>query len=156
MLPFNLDANNNKISVNPIAEITAEMYIIGKCELKKEVQVLERTGKTKIYYKYKFNNLNLFSSKNKNSFALFETEVYNENISSIVPLNRDVYICYELKYVTRLNDLTNTEEVEEKSKLQAYKGLPVGKILSENTNSSVVDDTLHAITTITVLGTIND
>ena len=156
VLPFNLDSNNNKISVMPLAEVVAEMYIVEKCQIKKEEQVLVRTGKSITAYKYKFNNFNLFSGKNKNSFALFELVVYNENISNIVPLNRDVLTFYELSYATKINDLTKTAELEEKSKQQAYKNLPVGEIISEQTTSNIVNDTLYAITTVSVLGIIND
>lgn len=157
VLPFNLDSNNKKISVNPLAEITAEMFVVGKCEKKKEEQVIVRTGNTSKEYKYKLFNLNLFSSKNKNSFALFEAVVYNENISSIVPLKREVSTFYELAYETKQNDLNAEKEaLIEKSKQQAYNNLPVGKILNEQTSTNIVNDTLYAITTISVLGIIND
>lgn len=156
VLPFNLDSNNKKVSVKPLAEIKAEMFVVEKCFLKKEEQVLVRTGKTTTTYKYKFNKFNLFSGKNKNLFALFELVVYNENISNIVPLNRDVITFHELNYATKINDLTKTAELEEKSKQQAYNNLPVGEIISEQTSSSVVNDTLYAITTVSVLGIIND
>ena len=54
VLPFNLDAANNKISVEPLAEIKAEIFVIGKCELPRKEQVLVRTGKIcKEYKKYK-------------------------------------------------------------------------------------------------------
>ena len=90
VIPFNLDSNNNKITVNPIAEIKAEMFVVAKCCMDRQEKVLARTGNKAMHYKYKLANLDLFSSKNKNSFALFEYDVYNESISGVVPLNRDV------------------------------------------------------------------
>ncbi|MBQ8615510.1 MAG: sporulation protein YqfD [Clostridia bacterium] len=155
VLPFNLNSNGEKVGVKPIAEITAEIYIVSKCEMKKVEQVLTRTGKTQKVYKYKFKNKNLFSGKTKNSFALFETNVYNEIISDLLPINRDVCIHYELTTTEIEHDFElEKQELIEKSKNQAYESLPVGEILSEKSETSIVNDTMYAMTTITVLGEI--
>ena len=42
----------------------------------------------------------------------------------------------------------------EKSKENAYKILPAGKILSEKTETSIVCEVMYAVTTITVVGVI--
>ncbi len=156
VLPFNLNANGEKVSVKPLAEIKAEMFVVSKCEMKKVETVLIRTGKTFKTYNYKFKNKKLFSSKNKNSFALFETNMYNENTSDIMPLNRDVIVHYELIKQEKTNDFElEKDALIEKSVMKAYKNLPIGEIQSEKTEISIVGDTMFAITTLTVYGGIS-
>lgn len=157
VLPFNINADGQKVSVKPIAEIVAEMFIIGKCEIKREENVLMRTGRVARVYQYKLGNLNLFSGKNKNSFADFEFEVYNENVSNVVPLNRDVYVYYELapKVVVH-NFETEQEKLLEKSRKLALKSAPIGEILNEQSEIKQEYETLFAITTLTLIGNIND
>lgn len=155
VLPFNLNSNGEKVSVEPIAEITAEMFIVSKCEMKKVEQVLVRTGRTQKVYNYKLKNKNLFSGRIKNSFALFETNVYNEIVSDLIPLSRDVYVYHELETQMVERDFALEEaNLIQKSKDVAYESLPVGEILSETSETSIVDNTMFAITTITIYGTI--
>lgn len=155
VLPFNIDANGEKVSVKPLAEIKAEMFVVEKCELKRFEQVLVETGRTKKIYKYKFKNFNLFSGKSKNSFALFKMNMYNENISGLIPLNRDVIVYHELKTQQVEHVLEQEREtLALKSQENALKKLPVGEILNEQTETNIIDDVLYAITTVTVFGTI--
>ena len=138
-----------------LAEIKAEIFVVSKCELNKIETKMVRTGNTTTTYNYKFKNKKLFSSKNKNSFALFETVVYNENISALLPLNRDVCVHYELIKTEIINDFeSEKQKLIEESKKRAYENLPVGEILSEDTKTSVIDNTMFAITTITICGEI--
>lgn len=157
VLPFNINADGTKVSVKPIAEITAKMFIVGKSELNKVETKLVRTGKSKNFYQYKFKNLNLFSSKAKNSFALFETVVYNENISGLVPFVRVVNVFYELKTIQVENNLAELQpQIEQESLNLARKNMLSGEILDEKTTTHLSEDKLIAISTITVLGIIND
>jgi len=157
VLPFNLNSNGEKVSVKPLAEIQAKMFIIGKSELKKHEIKLIRTGNIKKEFIYKFKNFNLFSGKGKNSFALFETVVYNENVSDLVPLAREVHIFYELQETEIENNLAEKQQNNEELSLNlARKNLVSGQILNENTTSHYLEDRLISISTITVLGSIND
>lgn len=157
VLPFNLDANNNKVSVKPLAEIKAEIFVVGKCQIEKTEQALVRTGRTQTEYKYKIFNLNIFSGKNRNSFALFESFVYNENVGDLLPLSRDVCVYHELVYVTKTNNFEECkQQLKDKSINEAHKNLPIGEILSEETKTKIVEDKMYAITTIKVNGIIND
>ena len=157
VLPFNLNSNGEKVSVKPLAEIQAKMFIIGKSELKKYETKLVRTGNIKKVYTYKFKNFNLFSGKSKNSFALFETVVYNENVSDLVPLVREVCVFYELQETEIENNLTEKQKENEDLSLNvARQNLVTGEILSENTTSHFLEDRLISVSTITVLGNIND
>lgn len=157
VLPFNVNADGTKVNVKPLAEISAKMFIVGKSELNKIETQLVRTGKSIKTYQYKFKNLNLFSGKTKNSFALFETVVYNENISGLLPLNRDVSVIYELEQVQIENNLAESKQkVEQNSLNLARENLLSGEILSETTTSHFSEDKLIALTTITLLGIIND
>ena len=156
VLPFNINAAGGKVGVMPLAEIKAEMFVVGKCELKKFQTKLVRTGNTTTIYNYKFKNKKLFSSKNKNSFALFETVMYNENVSDILPLNRDVVVCFELKQIEVENDFEKEKQtLIDASIKEAYENLPVGEILSEESKTTVHNNTMYATTTITLYGEIN-
>lgn len=153
VLPFNINANGDKVSVKPLAEVKGEICHVYKCEMKQVETQLVKTGRIYKSYSYKFKNKKLFQSKNKNSFALFEMNVYNENISDLVPLNRDVIVYNELKEVELIHDFESEKQaLIDKSKVEAYKTLPVGEILSEETQTSVVGSTMYAITTITIYG----
>ncbi len=156
VLPFNINSTGEKVSVKPLAEITAEIFVVNKREMKKTEQVLCRTGKTKTKYQYKFKNKKLFSSKFKNSFALFEVVVYNENISDLVPLNRDVFTYFELSPKEIEHDFEKEKEnLMSICEKEAEANLPAGKMLETNTKTEIVDNTLYAFTTIRVLGQIN-
>ena len=157
VLPFNINSNGEKVSVKPLAEISAKMFIVGKSEINKTETKLIRTGKNIKTYLYKFKKFNLFSGKGKNSFALFETVVYNENVSDLVPLVREVCVFYELQETEIENNLTEKKQENEDLSLNlARKNLVAGEILSENTSSHFLEDRLISISTIIVLGSIND
>ena len=78
-------------------------------------------------------------------------------MGDLLPLYRDVYIYYELDYATKTNNLEDSKQaLIEESVNQARKNLPIGEIVSEQTKTNIMADTLYAITTITVNGIIND
>ncbi len=157
VLPFNVRPDGEKISVNPLAEIEAEIYITAKAELHKNEQVLVRTGKSITEYHYKLFNKNLFCGKNKNSFALFEMVMYNESVSKLVPFSRDCYVYFELAPQTVLHNLSEEQEnVKIQSQANAKSNLPQGEIQNEQTYTYFTEDKLLAITKITLLGIIND
>lgn len=158
VLPFNINSNGEKVSVEPLAEIKGQIFIINKTELKRTEYVLQRTGKSIVTYKYKLFDLNLFSGKSKNSFALFETVSYNENVSRLIPLSRDVIVYYELAPVEILHDFdAGKDDLIEKSRTGAYDLLPAyTRMIDEQTSVSVLDDTMYATTIITIEGIIND
>ena len=157
VLPFNINADGSKVSVCPLAEIKGEIFYVTQSQMNKTEQVLVPTGKEKRVYKYKLKNLDLFSGKNKNSFALFDSYVYNENISNLLPFNRDVVVYKELSLVDVEHDFNAEKDVLiQNCKDKAYQNLPTGNILTEETKSCIVGDTMYAITTIKILGIIND
>ncbi len=157
VLPFNLNQNGEKISVKPIAEISGQIFIIDSIAVPKVEKKLIRTGKMKKFYKYKLWNFDLFSGKRKKMFANFELELYNEYISDLVPLNRDVIIYHEMKEVEIIHDFdVELQEIAEKSKQAAYQKIPTGQeIIDENQVVNIIQDTLHVITTITCQGIIH-
>lgn len=158
ILPFNINSNGERVSVEPLAEIKGQIFIINKIELKRTEYVLKRTGKSIKTYKYKLFDLNLFSGKSKNSFALFETVSYNENISRLIPFSREVIVYYELSPVEIVHNFElEKEELMTKSKEGAYELLPQYEhLIDEKTVVSVFEDSMCATTTITVEGIIND
>ncbi len=157
VLPFNIDSNGNKVSVQPFAEIFGEIYINSTAILSASERKLVRTGREITCYEYKIFNRYIFSGKTKNLFALFETELYNENVSDILPLSRDVITYYELDYVTIEHNLSaELEENENKSRDLARGTLPKNaEILVEKTTSTVIDNILYSTTTLTIEGIIH-
>lgn len=157
VLPFNINSNGEKVSVEPIAEIRGQIFVVSKCELDRYEYVLERTGNSTTVYNYKWFSFNLFSGKAKNSFALFETEMYNEYISDLLPISRDVVTYYELRpTVIEHNFEIEKDDLAQKSAENAYSMLPqYTEMLDENTETTIMGDKMFACTTITVLGVIN-
>ena len=158
VLPFNINSDGEKVSVEPIAEIRGNIFITNTEEIKRTEYILEKTGRSVKTYQYKIFDFNLFSGKMKNSFALFESVRYNENISRLVPFSRDVIVYYELSYVEITHDFDlEKDDLIESSRLGAYEMLPsYTKIIDEHTEINVVSDSMYASTTITVEGVIND
>lgn len=157
VLPFNINADGSKVNVCPFAEIRGEIFIVQKSEISKTELVLTPTGKETKVYKYKLKNLNLFSGKNKNSFALFDSYVYNENISDLLPFNRDVIVYKEMALTEVVYDFdAEKDALIQKNKEKAYAILPAGEILNEQTETCIVGDKMYALTTINLLGLIND
>ncbi len=157
VLPFNINADGEKVSVYPLAEISADIFITHIEELKREEVVLARSGKSIKTYQYKLGKLNLFSSKTKNSFALFNSVSYNKYISGLIPLNRDEITYYELVETIVTHDFDEEKgALIEKSRLKAQEKLPSNcNNIDIKTEVSVVENSMFAITTITASGIIN-
>lgn len=156
VLPFNL-VENKKISVKPLAQIEAEIFVTASSKINRTEDVCVRTGNKQLVYKYKLFNLNLFCGKNKNSFALFDKVVYNENVSSLIPFSRQVECYYQLKTEKITNDFAlKKQALIDDSIKKAQQKLPIGKILSTDTKLIEEQDKMLAITKITVQGIIND
>ena len=156
VLPYNINANGEQVSVQPIAEISGKILVVNKCELPKNEVVLVRSGRTASKYSYKFRNLHLFSTKFKNSFAFFECVFYNEYVSDLIPLSRDVEIYYELEEsVVEHNFEQEKLWLEDKCKKQSYEGIPQGEIVAEKTNTITTQDKMITTTEITLNGILN-
>lgn len=157
VLPFNLNQNGEKISVKPIAEIYGEIYIKDSISLSKVEKRLVKSGKSKKIYNYKLWNFDLFSGKSKNSFAFFEIEMYNESISDLVPFSRDVCVYHELIETEIIHNLEDEkQEIMDKSKQTAYEKIPSGQnIIGERQDVTIINDTLHVVTTIACQGIIH-
>ena len=156
-MPFNISSSGDQVSVNPIAEISGTIYVIGRCEISKTETILTESGRVINEYHYKLKNLNLFSGKNKNSFAKFYITSYNENVSDLIPLTRERVECHELVETQISHDFNlEHDDLAQKSRDLAHSNLPVtDKILSEDTVVSVENDKMFACTTITVQGLIS-
>ena len=150
--PFTLDKDNNQVSVKPIAEVTAKAYVVGSSKISASMVELVRTGKTHTTSCIQFLNKNLFSKKVSKPFALYETRVYNQYISSVLPIVKTRVVYYELGYQVVNYDLRAEQtRIESESVDLAYKNLPTNSdILDEQTTSLIVNDTLYATTTLTI------
>lgn len=156
VLPFNINADGEKVNVRPLAQIEAEIFVIGKAELKEKELELKRTDRQITTYEYEIFNIK-FDGKNKNSFALFELVSYNENVSRLIPITRKKNVYYELIQVEVCYDLNEEKDrIAEESVNNARELLPIGDIIEESTSTQIINNTLYAYTTIKLLGTIND
>ena len=81
--------------------------------------------------------------------------MYNENISKILPFKRKVKVYYELKEIEVVNNFEEKKQwLIDESINVAYQNLPAGAIRKENTETHIINDTMFAITTITIYGMI--
>ena len=150
--PFTLDKDGNQVSVNPIAEVRAKAYVVGSSKLSASSVELVRTGRQYTTSSIRFLNKNLFSKKVQKPFDIYETSVYNEYISSVIPVVMTKVTYYELGEVIVNHDLVAEQaQVEAESKHLAYENLPTNsEILDEQTTSLIVNDTLYSTTTLTI------
>lgn len=158
VLPFNLDTSGNKISVKPMAEIEAQIFVIGSASVQKQQTILTRTGKKQLVYDYYIFNRHLFSGKNKNSFVFFENVSYNKNVSNLLPIKRKITCFYELAPTVVEHDLqAEKQQMIEQSQQDAKGKMPQGmQVCDEQTQTQIVGDSLFAYTTLTLQGRIND
>ncbi len=150
--PFTLDKDGNQVSVEPIAEVRARAYVVGSSKLNATSTVLARTGKEYTTSSITLLNKNLFSKKLPKPFALYESCVYNEYISSVLPIIKTTTTYYELDYMVVNYDLVAEQNrIERESVDLAYQNLPTNsEILDEKTTSLVINDTLYSTTTLTI------
>jgi sporulation protein YqfD len=150
--PFTLDKDGNQVSVKPIAEVRARAYVVGTSKLGATETKLARTGKEYTISSITLLNKKLFSTKSPKPFALYETRVYNECISSVLPIMRTKTTYYELDYVVVNYDLVAEQgRIEQQSIDLAYSNLPTNsEILDEQTTSLIINDTLYSTTTLTI------
>ena len=85
-------------------------------------------------------------------FDIYETSVYNEYISSVLPVIRTKTTYYELGYkVVNYELMAEQSRIEQESIDLAYTNLPTNsEILDEKTTSVIVNDTLYSTTTLTI------
>lgn len=154
VLPFNVNADGQQIAVKPMAEIEAEMVITNTMRVKEEETVLKQSGNSKVCYKYKLFNFNLFKGKNKNNFKNYQTQTKKEYLSSLIPFWREEITYYELTPTTILHNLKQEEDAVKQDCLKkAYQMLPnFCQFKNENVNATILNNTLTVIASITVVG----
>ena len=150
--PFTLNKNNEQVPVKPIAEIRAKAYIVGSTKLNATSTKLVETGRTYTTFCINIFNKNLFSKNWQKPFAIYRTYVYNENISSVLPIKRKKCVFYEMEYVLVNYDLEQERAgLEQQSVTLAYQNLPTNsEILEQKTSSVIVNDCLYVATTLTI------
>lgn len=150
--PFTLDKGGNQVSVNPIAEVKAKAYLTGASKLNATSTELARTGRQYTTSCMQFLNKKLFSKKLPKPFALYEINVYNQYISSVLPIVKTTITYHELDYVVVNYDLlAEQSRIEKESIALAYQNLPSNsEILDEKTTSLIVNDCLYSTTTLTI------
>ena len=157
VLPFNVNTSGEKVGVEPLAEISGRIYVVGKAELPREETVLTPSGNKISTYDYSLWGKHLFSGRNKNSFAFFNTFVYNEYISDVLPIQRTITVYEELVESVIVHDLARERDgVVSLSRERAYNGLAhYDSVIDENVDVTIVQDKLIAITTLILEGLLN-
>lgn len=153
VLPFNINSNGEKVGVMPVATIKGELYVTERKELPKEEVRLKRTGKTCKVYNYYYKDKKIFSGKTKNSFAIFEPVVYNEYISDLLPLKREVCIMYEQVETLILHDFdAERDDLIYSCEQQVKQSLNEDQIVNVSTTTNIVDDKMIACTNVKFIG----
>lgn len=158
VLPFNITGSGEKVSVKPLAEIKAKMFVVGSCSLNETEKVLLPSGKKRVEYKYSLFKFNLFSGKNKNTFDFYNTTIYNETVSRLIPFSRQKIVYEELTLQEITHNLVEEQDsLKQKSYNIALNNLPTNyNLVEEKTTSTIVNGTLFANTVITINGIINN
>jgi len=172
VLPFNILPNGERVSVKPMAEIKAKIFVVGTCSLSKTEQCLTRTGKTIVTYNYQLFNFNLFLYKygkgiKKKLLMLLEKikclPCEFEKHTQDVIINLENYAAnldeeQRTKLLNRLIEIFGhkCKELVQKARQLAQSKLPTDcTLLDESSSVSVVEDTMYASTTFTIIGVVN-
>ena len=133
--PYVLDGAGNKISVEPKAEIMAEVWLSGQATVVKTKQIEQRTGKSVSERKMVFLNQEIVTSKTEVPFEFYDLEIREEVLGQgVVPIKYVTltYFEVETKIVETDFNLVKDETIE-KSKALAYAKVMEGdKIKAEN------------------------
>ena len=154
--PYIIDKNGNKVLVEPEAEINGKIFINEATTISEKQNILVKSGKTHTNYHIAYKRTNKIYNKDKNPFVFFETNVYNEYISSILPFVRQKVVYYELIEETKNNDFETLKPICEKECLDKAlsKALDIGVVIDEYTHSVVVNDMLYTNATVECKGSI--
>lgn len=157
VLPFNLDAQGNQISVEPKANICGTIFVVSKEVLPKTTINLVRSGKMITVYDYSLFNKHIFYGKSRNSFALFECLSYNENVVRYSPFKRKVVKYFELNEVEVTHDFDKEkQQLVDKSYNLAKGMLPENcNIVAVSQSTSVEQNMMIATTILESEGQIN-
>lgn len=151
--PFVYDKENNKVAINPEAEIFARIYKSYTSKLLRFETYYEKTGNKKSISYIKFKNLNKNTSFKP--FVFYEETVYNKYISSVLPIVKQTIIHEELIERRRENDLVSMQSKnEEASRVLAREDNAENQTLLEKTYSVLANDVLFSTTTIVYEGDI--
>ncbi len=158
VLPFNINTAGDKVSVEPMAEIRGTIFVIGKSELPREETILIPSGNSITTYEYKLWGKHLFFGKGKNSFAFFETNMYNEYISRVLPITRTATVYSELVETTITHDFDAERDslVQDSINLAYDNIIEYDSMIDESTTVTTIGDKMIACTTLTLTGLLND
>lgn len=118
--------DNEKISVNPCADIEAEVFVGEKYIFNNEEKVTVKTGNSKtINLEYLLGNWKIFSNEYANDFKLYEKEELEEYLTNeLLPLKIKKTVVFELKEEIVNRDFENEKnKIIEELKNKIYKDL---------------------------------
>ena len=119
-------SNNERILVEPCAEINGDTFISEKYEFFSYEEVMVRTGKSKILdSEILMGNIRIYSSSSNNEFEYFESENQNIVLSNyFLPLMINKNIVYEIRKEKIERDFeSEKEEIILKLKEKVYSKL---------------------------------
>jgi hypothetical protein len=119
-------SNNDRILVEPCAEINGDTFISEKYEFLSNEEVLVRTGNFKVIDSEMYlGNIKIYSSSSNNKFEYFESENQNVMLSNyFLPIKINKNIVFELKKEKIERDFeSEKDEIVSKLKEKAYSKL---------------------------------
>lgn len=154
--PYLLDKSGNQVPVEPQAEITAKCFITETNIIPRKENILTRSGKTKTYYDITFNEKKN-PAKNRKPFVFYETMVYNNYISSVLPLVRQQTVYYELTLTEKVNDLEGLITQNEQLVVsELSKKMPAGAtVIDQKVASMIIEDSLYSTAYLTCVSAIS-
>jgi len=104
--------NNERIDIEPYAEIEGETFFSERYEFVAEEDIYERTGKYKVVSSnVSLGNLKLFSNEDEHGFEHSEEQEYNQLVSSyFLPIKINKKIVFELQKVKRIRNFDDEKE----------------------------------------------
>lgn len=122
--PYVIDSSGKQIPIQPKAEIFADVWLSGETVVETKKQVEQRTGNSVSERKLVFLNQEILTKKEEIPFGFYELEVFEENLSDVLPIKYKTVIYHEIETITVE---TNFEEVKEE-KIALAKQLALAKL----------------------------
>lgn len=133
--PYVFDSSGNKISIEPKAIITADVWLSGEATFQETKQITERTGNFVTERKMTFLDKEITTTKGEIPFVYYDLETREEYLSDyILPIKYVLTTYYELQTKTIVQSFSDVESevVEEAKNLAKSRLIDNDEIKSEN------------------------
>lgn len=118
--PYVIDSSGHKISIQPKAEIYADVWLSGESVHYNFTEKTERTGVVQIERKMTFLNKEIFTHKNEMNFENYETEIKEEYLADYLLPIKYMTITY---FETKIEKIEQSFSEVEEQKVEEAKAL---------------------------------